>query len=141
PGGIYHSMYDSYHWMTTFGDPQYRAHRAAAQLVAVILARLADADVVPLDYVGFGTELTGLVGELDNALTQKHWSVTTEPVRYALGRFTEAARAFAAVRDSALGAATGPDAARVTRANQALLQVERRLTRPEGLVSRPWMRS
>ena len=67
--------------------------------------------------------------------------MTTEPVRYALGRFTEAARAFAAIRDSALGAATGPDAARVTRANQALLQVERRLTRPEGLVSRPWMRS
>src|SRR5713226_10013175 len=39
PGGVYHSMYDSYHWMTTFGDPQYRAHREAAQLVAVMLSR------------------------------------------------------------------------------------------------------
>ena len=27
------------------------------------------------------------------------------------------------------------------RVNQALMQVERRLTRPEGLVSRPWYRS
>jgi len=139
PGGVYHSMYDSYHWMTTFGDPQYRAHRAAAQLVAVMLSRLANADVVPLDYVAFGGEMTGLVAELDNGISQKHWSVTTTPLRYALGRFTEAARAFAAVRDSALAA--GAEPARVTRATQALLLVERRLARPQGLVSRSWMRS
>ncbi len=144
-GGVYHSMYDSYHWMTAFGDSQYRAHRAAAQLVTVILSRLANADVVPLDYVAFGTEMTGLVAELDNGIAQKHWGhgpntgANTEPVRYALGRFTEAARAFAAVRDSALAAGTEP--ARMTRATQALLQVERRLTRPQGLASRPWMRS
>jgi N-acetylated-alpha-linked acidic dipeptidase len=141
PGGTYHSMYDSYHWMTAFGDPQYRAHRAAAQLVAVILARLANAEVVPLDYVAFGTEMTGLVAGLDNGILQKHWSVSTEPLRYALGRFTEAARAFATVRDSSLGAGSGVEATRLVRVNQALREVERRLTRPQGLTSRSWMRS
>src|SRR5216684_840320 len=52
PGGVYHSMYDSYHWMNVFGDPGYRAHQAAARLVAVLLARLTNAPVLPLDYAG-----------------------------------------------------------------------------------------
>jgi N-acetylated-alpha-linked acidic dipeptidase len=139
PSGIYHSMYDSYHWMSTFGDPGYKSHRAAAQLVAVILSRLADADVVPFDYAAFGTEMGTLVGELDRGIADKHWTVSTEPIRYALGRFTEAARAFAAARDGALAASA--DQAGVARANESLRQVERRLTRPQGLVSRSWMRS
>src|SRR6266702_8734456 len=50
PDGIYHSMYDSYDWMSRFGDPSYKAHRAGAQLVAVILGRLANSDLLPLDY-------------------------------------------------------------------------------------------
>ncbi len=58
PDGIYHSMYDSYDWMSRFGDPGYRAHRAGAQLVAVMAARLANAELLPYDYVAFGTELT-----------------------------------------------------------------------------------
>jgi N-acetylated-alpha-linked acidic dipeptidase len=33
------------------------------------------------------------------------------------------------------------DASRLRAVNEALMQVERRLTRPQGLVSRPWYRS
>src|SRR5438876_8361421 len=53
PGGVYHSMYDSYHWMTTFGDPGFREHQAVARLVAALAARLANDDVLPLDYAAF----------------------------------------------------------------------------------------
>jgi N-acetylated-alpha-linked acidic dipeptidase len=132
-------MYDSYHWMTTFGDPGYRAHRAAAQLVSVLLARLANADALPLDYAAFGSELTGLVVSLDSGIAKKGWAVSTRSLDDALSRFTQAARAFARVRDSALAAGVEP--ARWDHVNDALMQVERRLTRPEGLVSRPWYRS
>src|ERR1700694_826466 len=48
PDGIYHSMYDSYDWMSRFGDPAYKARRAGAQLVTVILGRLANSDLLPL---------------------------------------------------------------------------------------------
>jgi N-acetylated-alpha-linked acidic dipeptidase len=142
PDGIYHSMYDSYDWMARFGDPRYTAHRAGAQLVAVILGRLANSDILPLDYAAFGTELTGLVAQLDSDITKKQWtsSVNTQGLKDVLDRFTAVARAFGTARDSALRA--GPvDAARAQRVNQALMQVERRLTRPEGLVSRPWFKS
>ncbi|MGH7699248.1 MAG: M28 family peptidase [Gemmatimonadales bacterium] len=137
PGGIYHSMYDSYHWMATFGDPTYERHRAVARLVALATWRLANADIVPLDYVGWGTEMGALVAQLDSGITRKGWSVSTQPLRDALERFTEAARGFARVRADA----TGVSDERLTRANRALMQVERRVTRPEGLASRSWYRS
>src|SRR2546427_5820793 len=133
-------MYDSYIWMARFGDPGYRAHQAGARLVAVLLARLANADVLPLDYGGFGTELTALTSQLDSAVAKQQWTVSTQGLKDALGRFTDAARAFARARDSAL-AAPAPDTARFARADRALMQVERRLTRPEGLASRAWYKS
>ena len=137
PDGIYHSMYDSYDWMTKFGDPKYAAHKAGAQLVSVILGRLANSDILPLDYASFGVEMSALVSQLDSGLTKKQWTVSTQGLRDALDRFTGVARVF----NTARTAATTIDSARATRVNQALMQVERRLTRPEGLVSRPWYRS
>ena len=143
PDGIYHSMYDSYDWMTRFGDPGYKTHRAGAQLVGVILARLANSDLLPLDYAAFGTEMSALVAQLDSGTARKQWtaSVSTQPLKDALDRFTAVARAFDSARDSMLSRSGGGDTLRVQRANRALMQVERRLTRPAGLVTRPWFRS
>lgn len=137
--GTYHSMYDSYHWMLKFADPGYRTHRAVTQLVTVIVSRLANAQVLPLDYAGFGREMAGLVAQLDSGLAEKRWTVSTAGLKEALGRFTATAEAFARVRDDAL--AGDPEPTATVLANRALMQVERRLTRPEGLVSRPWYRS
>ncbi|MGE5802173.1 MAG: M28 family peptidase [Gemmatimonadota bacterium] len=137
PDGIYHSMYDSYDWMTRFGDPGYKSHRAGAQLVSVILGRLANSEILPFDYANFGVEMNALVAQLDSGIAAKKWSgVSTQSLKDALDRFTAVARAFNAARDTAK---TNED--RGTRVNHALMQVERRLTRPEGLVSRPWFRS
>ena len=137
PDGIYHSMYDSYDWMTRFGDPGYRSHRAGAQLVSVILGRLANSEILPLDYANFGVEMNALVAQLDSGLAAKKWTgVSTQALKDALDRFTAVARAFNAARDTAKA-----NDDRGTRVNRALMQVERRLTRAEGLVSRPWFRS
>jgi N-acetylated-alpha-linked acidic dipeptidase len=143
PDGIYHSMYDSYDWMTRFGDPAYKAHRAGAQLVAAILGRLANSQLLPLDYATFGTEMSALVTQLDSGVARKQWgaTVSTQGLKDALDHFTAVARAFEAVRDSALARPNGVDSARAQRVNRALMQVERRLTRPQGLVTRPWYRS
>ncbi|MGH7752440.1 MAG: transferrin receptor-like dimerization domain-containing protein [Gemmatimonadales bacterium] len=139
PYGVYHSMYDSYRWMTRFGDSAYRAHQAGARLVSVLLARLANADLLPLDYVGFGLEMTQLVVQLDSGITDKRLAVNTGPVREALVRFTESARRFERARAASL--AGRADRRRWAAANAALMRVERALTRPQGLVSRAWYRS
>jgi N-acetylated-alpha-linked acidic dipeptidase len=142
PDGIYHSMYDSYDWMMRFGDPGYKAHRAGAQLVSVIMARLANSDVLPLDYAAFGAEMSRLVTQLDSGITRKQWTIGTQALKAALDRFAGVARVFNAARDSIVAAGGGRiDSTRAQRVNSALMQVERRLTRPEGLASRPWYRS
>jgi len=123
--------------MTKFGDLGYREHQATARLVALLAARLANSDVLPFDYEAFGTELTRLVAQLDSGITKHGWTVSTTGLRDALFRFTVSARAFAAARDSVRTA----DASRLRAVNEALMQVERRLTRSQGLVSRPWYRS
>src|SRR5437763_2356446 len=50
--GVYHSAFDSFYWMSHFGDPDFRYHVAAAQLWGTMAMRLADADGLPFDYSG-----------------------------------------------------------------------------------------
>ena len=35
-GGVYHSQYDDWYWMTHFGDPGFRYHATAAKISAVL---------------------------------------------------------------------------------------------------------
>jgi N-acetylated-alpha-linked acidic dipeptidase len=106
--------------------------------VTVLVARLANARVVPLDYVGWGKEMTRLVAQLDSGITKRGWTVQTTALRDALGRFTTAAESLAVVRDQALASSADRPWPRV---NAALMQVERRITRDRGLVSDGWFKS
>ena len=56
--GIYHSIYDDFYWYTHFDDTHFVYERALAQTVGTAVMRLADADILPLDY----SELAGTVG-------------------------------------------------------------------------------
>jgi N-acetylated-alpha-linked acidic dipeptidase len=140
PGGIYHSAYDAPHWQETFGDTNYAAHAAAAKLAAAWLLRVANAEVVPFDYVEFGRTLEQATLALQRQATAAGLDVSFGPLAVAWKEFTTRAAAFAGTRDAALAAGAPPRAA-LARANAALRNVERRLTRPEGLRSRPWYRS
>jgi len=42
----YHSNYDSFHWMSTYGDPGFVYHRAMAQILGLLTAALADEPLV-----------------------------------------------------------------------------------------------
>ena len=50
PYGVYHSLYDDFFWINHFGDPGYRYHALMTQLWGVLALRLANADVLPLDF-------------------------------------------------------------------------------------------
>lgn len=139
PGGVYHSQYDDYSWMTKFGDPGFKYHAAAARIGVAMLLRLADADVLPYDYVEFARTMRRYLPAIDRAVAQHRWSGSTSALRGAIDRLEREAAAFNSARDSAL--AGNPSAASMQRANEALLRVERALTRPEGLRTRPWFRN
>ena len=138
PGGVYHSAYDSRRWMETFGDTGYVAHAAAARLAAAMLLRLANADIVPYDYVEFGRTMRRYTERTSRQLGSIN-AGDASALDAAWVSFVGRAAAFIGARDTAL--AKGTIAAAAQRAtNAALRQVERRLTRAEGLKSRSWVR-
>jgi N-acetylated-alpha-linked acidic dipeptidase len=49
-GGIYHSIYDTFHWYTTFSDTNFVYGRALAQTVGLATMRLASAEVLPYEF-------------------------------------------------------------------------------------------
>lgn len=49
--GMYHSIYENFHWMKTVVDPTFKYHIVMSQLQGLVSLRLANADLVPLDYV------------------------------------------------------------------------------------------
>ncbi|HEV2883302.1 MAG TPA: M28 family metallopeptidase, partial [Pyrinomonadaceae bacterium] len=55
--GVYHSAYDSFHWMERFGDPTFAYHVAAAQIWGTLAMRLAGADGLSLDYRDYASQV------------------------------------------------------------------------------------
>ena len=69
-GGIYHSIYDDFTWYSRFGDPDFTYSRALSQSVGIMTLRLANADILPLDFAAVA-EVVALyvkeVGDLADA--------------------------------------------------------------------------
>lgn len=55
----YHSNYDSFYWMKTFGDPGFLVHKAVGQYLSLLIYHLASDTIIPFDldtyrkYVGY----------------------------------------------------------------------------------------
>lgn len=138
-GGNYHSLYDSYEWLVRFADPEFKYHAAQARVSTAMVMRMANADVLPYDYAEFGRTMRPYVASVDKAAAAKGWTLNTAPLSAAIAALEASGNAFNTLRDSMLAGAPPKGAA--ARANAQLLQVERALTRPEGLRTRPWYRS
>ena len=139
PGGVYHSAYDSYHWMAKFGDPNFEFHATNARIAAATLLRIANAEILPYDYVEYARTMKRFASQAEQSISDKHWKLSAGELSKAIDRLETAAIAFASARDHALAARLTPQSAQ--QVNAALLEVERRLTRPQGLATRPWFRN
>jgi N-acetylated-alpha-linked acidic dipeptidase len=141
PGGVYHSQYDDFAWMSRFGDTSFVYHAAAARIASAMLLRLANAEILPYDYVEFARTMQRYLPAIDRAVAGKRWAgPSTSALRAAIDGMEREAVAFSAARDRVLAAGAPPPAARAA-ANAALLGVERALIRPQGLRTRPWYRN
>src|SRR5207244_10101958 len=63
PYGVYHSAYDNHLWVAKLGDPGFRYHAAMARIWGVMTLRLANADVIPLDYRPYTFRLREFIKE------------------------------------------------------------------------------
>lgn len=140
PQGIYHSAYDSYHWLTKFGDPTFKYHVATAQIGALMLLRMANADILPYDYVAYAKAMRALADTVSKTIAARGWNVSTVQLTDAIDRMHGAAATFNGVRDSVL-AEGEPSTETRAQTNEMLLRVERAFVRPQGLRNRPWYRN
>jgi N-acetylated-alpha-linked acidic dipeptidase len=63
-GGSYHSVYDSFDHYTRFGDPNFQYGIAQAETTGRLVLRLANADVLPLEFTTFADTLSRYLDEL-----------------------------------------------------------------------------
>jgi N-acetylated-alpha-linked acidic dipeptidase len=63
-GGSYHSVYDSFDHYTRFGDPGFDYGIALAQTAGRVMLRLANADVLPFDFLGVADSVSRYVKEI-----------------------------------------------------------------------------
>lgn len=140
PSGIYHSAYDTFAWMERFGDPGFLYHATAARVGAAMLLRLANAEILPYDYVEFARTMRGYLRPLARGFSSKGWDESAiTPLERAITRLEQSAQRFATTRDSALARGVPVSSQRAT--NAVLLKVERAFARDSGLRGRPWYRS
>jgi N-acetylated-alpha-linked acidic dipeptidase len=69
-GGIYHSVYDDFYWFTHFSDTDFVYGRALAQTGGTAVMRLADADLLPFEFLDFADTVQTYLREL-KTLSQK----------------------------------------------------------------------
>jgi N-acetylated-alpha-linked acidic dipeptidase len=69
--GIYHSIYDDFYWYTHFSDTDFVYGRAMAQTIGTSAMRLADAEVLPFDFVDFADTVGMYTKNLEKLLADK----------------------------------------------------------------------
>ena len=69
--GIYHSIYDDFYWYTHFSDFDFVYGRALAQTVGTSVMRLADGEVLPLDFIDFADTVHKYTKDLEKLLADK----------------------------------------------------------------------
>ena len=90
--GIYHSIYDDFYFYTRFLDTDFAYGRAMAQTVGTAVIRLADADVVPLEFTSLAETVQKYGHELKELLSRKQDDIRERNRQIADG-------VFAAMRD------------------------------------------
>ncbi|MCP9236651.1 M28 family metallopeptidase [Lewinella sp. JB7] len=165
-GGEYHTMYDSYDHYKRFKDPDFSYGAALVKVAGRTTLRLANADVLPFEFTRFSTTIEGYVGEViklsetlreqtarENRLiregayrlaadpTQPFVAPAVKeevpylnfaPVQNGLRRVQELADRY----DPAAAPTLSPS--RREQLNRLFIDLERQLTREEGLPRRPW---
>jgi N-acetylated-alpha-linked acidic dipeptidase len=126
--GVYHSVFDNYAWYTMNADPTFEYLQEMARVLGLEALHMADADVLPYDYVTYAREIGAY---LETAARKKAASgIDFAAAQAAVQRFLKAAEA-AKSRQQTPGGEPG-------KLNAALRATENAFLAEAGLPNRPW---
>ena len=87
----YHSIYDDFYWYTHFVDTDFAYGRALAQTQGTTVLRMADADLVPMNYAPQVEAITKYEAELEALLKDKQEEIAERNLELKEGVFTATA--------------------------------------------------
>lgn len=138
PYGVYHSAYDSHHWVSTIGDPGFKYSQLMAQLWGTMALRFANADLLPFDVPTYAGAIDGFITQL-KTIPQAETRLDTAPLVAAVGRLTTAGATLSSRMPLALAA--GPLRRETADAvNRELLAFERTWLHEPGIPGRAWFK-
>ena len=133
PYGVYHSTFDDFAWYTQNADPHFVYLQQMARVFGLEALRMADADVLPFDYVTYAREISGYIDAAKKKAEDAGLgSLDFSPAQAAAGRMANAARKVQTLEMAATG-----DLAKL---NLALRLTETAFISDAGLPDRPWYR-
>ncbi|RMY54388.1 hypothetical protein D0863_13644 [Hortaea werneckii] len=62
----YHSNYDSFHWMDTYGDPGFEYHIAIAQVIALLTAKLVEEPIISFSAADYAVGLKSYLKSVED---------------------------------------------------------------------------
>jgi N-acetylated-alpha-linked acidic dipeptidase len=149
--GVYHSAYDDFYWMNHFGDPGYKYHTLMSQLWGVTALRLANADLLPFDFVSYAANVRQFVNDLAKANhmwgpppsavqpAEARRTLDLSPVEDAINNFESAGKRLNESLNRKLASGTVDPKLALTL-NHGMMQVERNWLNPDGIPGRPWFK-
>ena len=89
PYSVYHSVYDTYKWLTSFVDPDFSYHMTTTQVAARTLMSIADSIVLPFDVRQYSKSLRDSLRELNDTYGNELYqnNVTLGYLDMAINRF------------------------------------------------------
>ncbi|KAI2468776.1 glutamate carboxypeptidase [Annulohypoxylon bovei var. microspora] len=129
----YHSNFDSYHWMTTFGDPGFLAHKSMAQYLTLLAYNLADQEGIQFDLPNYATQLEKYYEDLVSTINSTSQSLDTSALQDAIGEFRTGATEVDAAEQQAV--ATN-DSELLTLVNHKYRDFQRAFVSQGGLPNR-----
>ena len=130
PYGVYHSAFDDYQWFTQNADPTFVYEQQQARVFGLEALDMADADVLPYDYVTYAREIAEYLLAARKKAASVGVSLDFGPADSADKRFLAAAEVVRQRQEHPSGSDTA--------LNTALRQTEEDMLSPRGLPNRPW---
>ena len=133
PYGVYHSAFDDFAWFTHNADPHFLYLQEMARVFGLEALRMADADVLPYDYVTYAREIREYIEAAKRKAEDDGLQLDFAPAEAAAERLMDAAKKARELQTAASG-----DPAGLSRLNQSLRETETAFISPAGLPNRPW---
>jgi N-acetylated-alpha-linked acidic dipeptidase len=135
PYGVYHSVFDDYAWFVQNADPTFVYEQEMARVFGLEVLHMADADVLPYDYVTYGKQLSAYLDAAKKKANEAGMNgLDFAPALAAARKFTDLAQQ---VKEKQQQPGQITD---LRSFDSQLRNVEEGLLSQAGLPGRPWFK-